>query len=201
MNLKKGLYTPYYVSPLPLFKGDYSTGRHIWKNIYANGSQESLPGIGVFNRASIDFKHQLSHHFYFNINTEAVKINMPLTGGTGLNIGGTFVYSPNERMNINIFGNYSINNSPLLFNNNYGASLSYDFSDHFGIEVGVQRFYNSVTGKWETIPMAIPYYKTGNINLGIDVGGIIYEILRSVIINHRHKNNPMEIGIPQQILR
>ena len=53
-------------------------------------------------------------------------------------------------------------------------------TEHFGMEMGVQRYYNPLRGGWETVPIAIPYYKFNNgAKMGLDVGGLIYQIFRN----------------------
>ena len=54
-----------------------------------------------------------------------------------------------------------------------------EVSEHFGMEMGVQRHYNPLRGGWETIPIAVPYFKFNNgAKFGLDVGGLLYEIFR-----------------------
>ena len=67
----------------------------------------------------------------------------------------------------------------------YGATMSLDMSDRFGMEVGVQRYYDAMRGRWETVPVAIPYYRFEKFKLGLDVGGILYELLRNVVFDNR----------------
>ena len=61
--------------------------------------------------------------------------------------------------------------------------MSVDMSDRFGMEMGVQRYYDAMSGRWETVPVMIPYYHFDKFTLGLDVGGIIYEILRNAVFD------------------
>ena len=38
---------------------------------------------------------------------------------------------------------------------------------------------------WDTRPIAVPYFKFNKTKIGVDVGGILYEIIR----NAKFKNN------------
>ena len=69
--------------------------------------------------------------------------------------------------------------------NSYGATMSLDMSERFGVEVGAQRYYDAMRGGWQTVPVVIPYYRFEKFKLGLDVGGIIYEILRSAVFDNR----------------
>lgn len=46
----------------------------------------------------------------------------------------------------------------------------------WGVDVGVRSVYNSFTGRWETVPIAMPYYNLNGAKLGIDVGGLLYSV-------------------------
>lgn len=41
---------------------------------------------------------------------------------------------------------------------------------------------------WDTRPIAIPYYKFNKTKIGLDVGGILYEIVRSVKFKNQGGN-------------
>ena len=58
--------------------------------------------------------------------------------------------------------------------------LRTDFTNRFGVDVGVQRYYDVRQG-WRTAPMVAPSYKFRKFKLGIDVGGLFYEAVRSAI--------------------
>ena len=72
----------------------------------------------------------------------------------------------------------------------YGATMSVDMSDRFSMEVGAQRYYNAMRGRWETVPIVIPYYRFEKFKLGLDVGGLIYEILREAVFDKQNSSGP-----------
>ena len=90
-----------------------------------------------------------------------------------------------DRVAFNVFGSYDIGNSYGMSTNSYGATMSLDMSERFGVEVGAQRYYDAMRGGWQTAPVVIPYYRFEKFKLGLDVGGIIYEILRSAVFDNR----------------
>ena len=60
------------------------------------------------------------------------------------------------------------------------------FTERFGVEFGAQSYYNSLTGRWEVLPVVAPYYKFDKFKLQIDFGPILFEIIRGVIQDHRN---------------
>ena len=64
--------------------------------------------------------------------------------------------------------------------------MGFDITERFSLELGVQRFYNDLTGRWETLPVVMPGDRCNDkFKLQFDVGPIIYELIRNVIIDHR----------------
>lgn len=188
-SLKDPLYLPYSTNPSPLFRGDYSTGgmlRQFPRSVlYGSGGQTSLPGMGRFNNASLGYQHALGDKFTLQLGVDATKINMTHTTGQAFSTSGALLYRPSERMAFKVFGSYAVGNTYGMDTHRYGATMSLDMSDRFGMEVGVQRYYDSMRGRWETVPIVIPYYNFNKFKLGIDVGGLLYEILRDVVFDKR----------------
>lgn len=59
----------------------------------------------------------------------------------------------------------------------YGGYVSLLTNNHkWGLDVGVRRVYNNFSGRWETIPITMPYYNLNGAKIGIDVGGLVYGI-------------------------
>ena len=55
------------------------------------------------------------------------------------------------------FGSYDIGNPYGMSTHTYGATMSVDMSERFGMEMGVQRYYDAMRGRWETVPMMISH--------------------------------------------
>lgn len=195
----KGLYLPYHTNPSPNHRGDYRTGGVLKQfthgTLFGSGGQTSLPGIGRFNDASLGFQHNFSKKLALQLNANAMKINMPHINGQAFSTSGALLYRPTDRLAIKLFGSYDIGNSYGMSTHRYGATLSVDMSDRFGMEMGVQRYYDAMRGRWETVPIVAPYYRFDKFTLGLDVGGIVYEILREVIFD-KQKSSPT-IGPPR----
>ena len=177
LSLKKPLVLPYYTNPSPMFRGDYSTGGIIkgFENgvFYGSGEQTALPGIGL------------------------MKMNMPFAVGQSFGTSGAVMYRASDRVAFKVFGSYYRGQTYGMESHSYGASMTVDMSERFSVEMGVQRYYNPLRGGWETVPVVVPCYKFNKFNLGIDVGGLIYEILHKVVIDKdRSKMGNPTLGPP-----
>ena len=188
-SLKEELRIPYHINPSPLFRGDYSTGGVLRQfphgAVFGSGSQTSLPGIGRFNNASLGYQHIFNDRLSLQLRANAMKINMSHITGQAFSTAGRLTYRASDRVAFNVFGSYDIGSSYGMSTNSYGATMSLDMSERFGVEVGAQRYYDAMRGGWQTVPVVIPYYRFDKFKLGLDVGGIMYEILRNVVFDKR----------------
>jgi len=203
-SFKDELHIPYYTDRTPLHRGDFSTQGMLWQHrnggIFGTGEQETVPGIGRFNEASLGYGHVFNDRFSLQVSANAMKINMINFAGETFSTSGRLSYRASDRVAFNVFGSYNFGNSYGMSTDSYGATVSLVTSDHFRMEVGAQRVYNAMRGQWETIPVAIPTYRFDNgFELGLDVGGIIYEILRSTMFdsNSNRRNDGPTIAPPR----
>ena len=193
-SLKGDIYLPYQTNPSPIFRGDYHTDgimkqfRH--GTLIGSGGQTSLPGIGRINDASLGYQHAFNSKLALQVNVNAMKINMAHSTGQAFNTSGILSYHPSDQVTFKFFGSYDIGNSYGMSTHRYGATMSVDMSERFNMEVGVQRYYNAIRGRWETVPVVIPSYRFKKFELGFDVGGLLYEILREVVFDNRGSSGP-----------
>ena len=95
----------------------------------------------------------------------------------------------NDALSLRVFGSYygrgsftTAAMSGYMGSSSYGAALRIDASEKWGMDIGAQRVYNVMSGRWETVPIAKPFFKiNGKEAIGIDVGGILHELLRSKV--------------------
>lgn len=188
-SLKESFDLPYNINPSPMFRGDYSTGGIMMRfpnsALLGSGRQTSVPGIGRFNEASLGYLYAINPRLALQVNVNAMKINMSHITGQAFSTSGALTYRASDRVSFKVFGSYDIGNSYGMSTHSYGGTMTLDMSDRFGVEMGVQRYYDAMRGRWETVPIVIPYYRFEKFTLGLDVGGILYEILRSVVFDKR----------------
>lgn len=138
--------------------------------------------------------------------------NMTVTGGLNMSkgigngigivngIGGnmTASYRLSDNVILNAFGGMNYNGfmgpAPNMTSYYYGGYVTLLTNNgKWGMDMGVRRIYNSFTGRWETVPMAMPYYNLNGAKLGIDVGGILYSIFSGMA---ESKNTNVNVSSP-----
>ena len=83
--------------------------------------------------------------------------NASVTAISGINYYGWMSPSPNTMTAY--YGGY------MTLNTNNGK---------WAVDVGMRQVYNSTTGRWDTVPIVMPYYNLGGAKLGFDFGGLLY---------------------------
>ena len=190
---KPSFIIPYYTNPSPMFKGDYHTSGTLFacRNgmMTGFGSQTSLPGIGRSNDVSFIYTHYISPQWNFSVGMNVNKLHMSHFTGQSFGVSGTLSYLANDRLTFNVFGGYQSGYVSGMQSYHFGGSIGMDMSERFGMELGVQRYYNPLRGGWETVPIATPYFKFNNgSKFGFDVGGLLYEIFRDTSFKNNIKN-------------
>ena len=200
-SLKESLRLPYQTNPSLLFRGDYSTSGVLRQfphgMLFGSGGQTSVPGIGRFNNASLGYQHAFNQRLTLQLGVDAMKINMIHSTGQAFSTSGALRYQASDRVAFKVFGSYAIGNTYGMDTHRYGATMSLDMSERFGMEVGVQRYYDAYRGRWETVPVVIPYYNFDKFKLSLDVGGILYEILRNTVFDNRGGSGGATIAPPR----
>ena len=187
---------PYYTNPSPMFRGDYSTGGAIatWGDnaIYGRGGRYSLPGLGVQTEAGLTYVRQLNDRLRLQAAANATKLSMTHLTRMAVELDGRLTYQPQEHVWFNVFGGTAVGRFPNRPDWHYGGSVGFDLGERFSLELGVQRYYDRSTGRWTTLPVVIPTVKLPKFDLGLDVGPIIYEIIRNAVHKgDRFRGGPM----------
>lgn len=149
--------------------------------VVGSGMRNEIVGVGDVNSAQISYQHRFNNHLFSSISINAAKIEIPHFQDNVFGASGSFFYVPQDNLRFKVFGSYSVSPFSKFTTYNYGGSVSFDMSERFGTEVGVQRFYDPIQKRWETVPIVVPYYKFNKITVGMDVGGILYEILYRLV--------------------
>lgn len=194
IKLHSPFYMPYYINPSLIFYGDYSTGGTIVPNLYGFGSQSTLPGIGRINEASLMYRYFINDFWEIQVEMNAIKYNFPFSTGQSFGATGAILYRPVDKLTLKAFGSYTPASAYGFHMNSFGGTIGYEFNDNWGMEVGVERRYDPMRRKWDTRPIAIPYYKFNKTKIGIDVGGIMYEIIRSAKYKNQSGNSTIMPG-------
>lgn len=97
---------------------------------------------------------------------------------------GALRYQASDRVAFKVFGSYAIGNTYGMDTHRYGATMSLDMSERFGMELSTTllRCLSRSLGDGSAV---IPYYNFDKFKLSLDVGGILYEILRNTVFDNR----------------
>lgn len=157
------------------------------------GQINELPGIMRSERVGFAFMQNVGN-VTFGLSAYNVNYGMFREMASQKGISASLEWRLNEHLSLHGFGTYAgrMNslNGPGFFGNpvnragyvdasRYGGFLRYTPNDKWGVDMGAQNQYNMATGRWEAAPILRPFVKVnGKDAIGIDVGGILYHLLR-----------------------
>ncbi len=200
LPLQKPFVPPYYINPSPLLRGDYATGGLIWHSrnaaLLGAGRQETLPGIGIVNNASLMYGMSLGDRWELQAGVGVTKMNVFPAIGQTFDASAALMYHLSDRVRLKGFGSYAAGQLYGIPAYSYGGTIGVDVTDRFSLEGGVRRYYDPMRGGWQTAPVLIPSYRFDKFKLEMDVGGLLYELLRSGIKRDYNRVNPT-IGPPR----
>lgn len=159
-----------------------------WRNggVVAAASAASYPGMMAVESATLGIVQQAGN-FTFTAYGGASKYGYFRGLSTQWRFGGSARWQFSQRVGVTLFGSYAtgayrLGMAPgiaetMLDMPSFGGYFSWDITDSFGIDMGAAAHRTNLS-QWEVRPIFAPYYKVGDAKLSIDVGGIVYELLR-----------------------
>ena len=188
-------YLPYPVNPSPLYKGDFTTSGAVYRyrlgQIWLQGEQNTLPGSGRINEAAALWSHTFNDRLRREAAVISTQLNLAFFHRHALQLNGQMHYRLNDRLSLNLFGSYDTGNPYNLYGRQWGGTLDWQIAPRFGIEGGVRRSFDAVTGRWETLPIVAPYYNINSkLHLQIDIGPLIHKLLRDANYGREGRGNP-----------
>lgn len=156
----------------------------VWKGgvVGVYGANDHMPGLMDISSGRMAL-HQDFGRLHLTLSANANKYWMPMQNSlfTQYGLGGHLSFDVSERVSLHAFGNYYFNNlhaspaiSPYAYSTSFGAYADIRFSEHWGTNLGAQRYLNPMNGRWETDPIVTPYYKFNNgTKLEIPLGHLI----------------------------
>ncbi len=141
--------------------------------------------------------------FTFTAMVEGIKLGYFNGMSNAWGVGGSVTYRAMDCLSFTAYGSYYSNPGFLQTGinsmvpvTNFGGYVNWQISEHWGVKAGAQAFRSTIGNRWEAVPTVIPYYRFSNgRELGIDVGSIVYEVIKSGIESKRgmHINPTPEI--------
>ena len=173
--------------------------------VIVSGGADSMPGLLDRESGALTL-YQSVGRWSFSASALADKYRMVGMGflQTRYGVGGTVGYIVNDAISLHAFGYYYPNSSiispsvnPYLASTHYGGYADIRFHKNFGMDTGVRRYLNPMTGQWVTEPIVSPYIKLNNgQKFGFDFG----HILKGLIWGHQDQmmpRGPVRMGPPQ----
>ena len=161
-------------------------------------SSQSLPGMMGIEQGRISL-YQSVGNFTFTAYGEALKYGFYRGLRTSTGFGGSVGYMLNDNVSFTVFGSYYTSPGSMLPSMAgytsipmFGGYADFSLGDRWGVQVGAQSYRSVMTQRWEPQPIVTPYFKLSkDAKIGIDVGGILYQLVRNNSFKRsRHMPNP-----------
>lgn len=170
-----------------------------WKNGYliGSGSRTTMPALMSNQNVSFSAVQNVGN-FTFAGGVSADRYSMWRNTNTMFGFRGSVTYNFNENVSATIFGRYYTGQSyytmgamPYMGSSGYGGFLSL-MGETFGMDVGVERYYDSFAGRWVTSPIITPKIKfSEKFTLELPVGWLVKEVLDETVFKNNKKQGPM----------
>ena len=163
--------------------------------VIASGGANSMPGLLDRESGALTLYQNIGR-WSFSASALADKYRFVGMGflQTRYGAGGTISYFVNDALSLHAFGYYYGNSSmispavnPYLSTTTYGGYADIKIHKNFGVDTGVRRYLNPMTGQWVTDPIVRPYVKFNNgQKFGFDFGNM----LKGLIWGHEDRMMP-----------
>lgn len=174
--------------------------------VIVSGGANSMPGLLDRESGALTLQQNLGR-WTFSTSALADKYRFVGMGflQTRYGVGGTVSYQASDGLSLHAFGYYYGNSSlispavnPYLATNTYGGYADIRIYKNIGVDAGVRRYLNPMTGKWVTDPIINPYIKiNGKQKIGFDFGNL----LKGLIWGNQDEmmpRGPVRMAPPQQ---
>ena len=171
-----------YLPLLSLYQPDRFTGKFLLdlnttnhftindlSSITTTHIQSNFIGLGGLNLVQGQYDFHLGDFGVFSAGIYAAKFNIYNDFLNDGGVNGVFKINLSDRLNINLFGQYSITGSkiaispfisPLYPHTDVGGSLEFKVNDNWGLMLGTENEYDVFLRKWVTRPFVMPvFYK------------------------------------------
>lgn len=205
------------------YASDYRTGGVItsWRGgaLIGSGAHVSMPGLMSVQNATLGVT-QTFGNLTMTATVAADRSNVwrtestmfgrgggprTLARGTYYTFGGAMTYRFNDNISATVFGRYSTNSTfysmgsmPYLGTSGYGGFLTF-MGEKVGMDLGVERYYDSFARRWVTSPIVTPKIKfSEKFTLELPVGPLVKELIDNAVHNNKRRSGPMIMpeGLP-----
>ena len=170
-----------------------------WKNgfLMGYGSRTTMPVLMSNQNVSFSAVQNVGN-FTFTGGVSADRYFMWRNTRTMFGFNGSVTYNFSDNVSATVFGRYYTGQSyytmgamPYMGSSGYGGFFSF-MGNTFGMDVGVERYYDSFAGRWVTSPIITPKIKfSEKFTLALPVGGLVKELFDDYVLKNNKKQGPM----------
>lgn len=180
--------------------------------VFGVGSHVSMPGLMSVQNATVGVTHTVGR-LTMTAAASAYRNNLLRTAsaadsraggmGTLLNttyftVGGMMTYRFSDNISATVFGRYSTNRTfysmaamPYMATSGYGGYLTF-MGETLGVDVGVERYYDTFARRWITSPIVTPKIKfSDKFTLALPVGPLVKDVLHDLLRKDKVREGPM----------
>ncbi len=128
-------------------------------------SHTSFSGLGSLTLIRANYEYMLSNQIIATVGVYGARYFYNLSSFDDFGINASLRYQITDRFAITGFGQYSArgninniggDNAWMMPGTSYGAAAEFKITEKFGIEGGLKRELNPMTGRWRNIPFLTP---------------------------------------------
>lgn len=170
-----------------------------WKNgfLMGYGSRTTMPVLMSNQNVSFSAVQNVGN-FTFTGGVSADRYFMWRNTRTMFGFNGSVTYNFSDNVSATVFGRYYTGQSyytmgamPYMGSSGYGGFFSF-MGNTFGMDVGVERYYDSFARRWVTSPIITPKIKfSEKFTLALPVGGLVKELFDDYVLKNNKKQGPM----------
>lgn len=170
-----------------------------WKNgfLMGYGSRTTMPVMMSNQNVSFSAVQNVGN-FTFTGGVSADRYFMWRNTRTMFGFNGSVKYNFSDNVSATVFGRYYTGQSyytmgamPYMGSSGYGGFFSF-MGNTFGMDVGVERYYDSFAGRWVTSPIITPKIKfSEKFTLALPVGGLVKELFDDYVFKNNKNQGPI----------
>lgn len=170
-----------------------------WKNgfLMGYGSRTTMPVMMSNQNVSFSAVQNVGN-FTFTGGVSADRYFMWRNTRTMFGFNGSVKYNFSDNVSATVFGRYYTGQSyytmgamPYMGSSGYGGFFSF-MGNTFGMDVGVERYYDSFAGRWITSPIITPKIKfSEKFTLALPVGGLVKELFDDYVFKNNKNQGPI----------
>lgn len=174
-----------------------------------SSSRQSMPGLMGIESVTATARLEAGN-LSIEPHAHAVKYGYMHGLQTSFGVGATISYSISSRLSVTAFGTYftpahapSPAIAGFMQTSRFGGYATWRISERWSLSAGAQAISTPCAiNKWQAVPIIMPtFHVNDKVSLGVDLGGILYDIAESIIDKNRTAPGPAFVpsgGGPQK---